>query len=371
MQRICTPILAWYGKNRRDLEWRRDPLPYYVWVSEIMLQQTRVEAVKPYFSRFIRELPDIRHLAQCSEGRLLKLWEGLGYYSRARNLQKTAGIILEQYNGELPSDVHILKTLPGIGSYTAGAISSIAFGLPEPAVDGNVLRVISRITALKESIDEPKVRKAVEDRIRAFLAAEKDSVPPGAFNQALMELGAMVCLPGGEPLCGECPVRGTCEAGKTGQTGSIPVRKRKKPRRIEERTVLVIRDASRALIRRRQGRGLLAGLWELPNVSGHLTLEEALSESQRFGISPVRIRPLPDAKHIFTHVEWHMKGYLILAEEMEDDAIQTADNACERDPGLTDPPLLSVEIGKIAEEYSIPTAFAPYIACLNIRQGRP
>ena len=225
LQRIAAPLLAWYGKNCRDLEWRRAPLPYYVWVSEIMLQQTRVEAVKPYFTRFIEALPDIPSLAACPEERLLKLWEGLGYYSRVRNLQKAAMVVVRDYGGSLPGDVNALLRLPGIGSYTAGAVASIAFGLPEPAVDGNVLRVLSRIDADMECIDDGKVKAACEDRIRAFLQDRTDQIPPGQFNQALMELGAMVCVPNGKPSCDGCPAERMCLARQRGLTESIPVRR--------------------------------------------------------------------------------------------------------------------------------------------------
>ena len=388
MQRICRPLLSWYGENRRDLEWRRDPLPYYVWVSEIMLQQTRVEAVKPYFHRFVMELPDIRSLAQCQEDRLLKLWEGLGYYSRARNLRKAAQMILEQHGGEMPSDEKTLKSLPGIGSYTAGAIASIAFSLPSPAVDGNVLRVISRTAALECCVDEPGVKAEVEDLIRSFLERERETVLPGDFNQALMELGAVVCLPNGDPVCGGCPVRELCAAKEKGLTGSIPVRKKKKARRIEQKTILVIRDTSRALIRKRPHSGLLAGMWELPNADGHLTQDQVLSLAGKIGVSAVRIRPLPSAKHVFTHVEWHMTGYLVLVEEMEETGyglLQSEADEEERaeqagrsqlpgEPGEAGENIedrfeyLPVEIKRIEKEYSIPTAFARYAAYLDIRR---
>lgn len=347
LQRICAPLLAWYESDCRELEWRRNPLPYYVWISEIMLQQTRVEAVKPYFARFVQELPDVHALAKCDDDRLMKLWEGLGYYSRARNLKKAAQLIRKEHGGKLPADAGALKKLPGIGSYTAGAIASIAFGLPESAVDGNVLRVISRICASKACIDDPKVKAALEDGIRGFLRRETDTVPPGKFNQALMELGALVCLPNGAPACGKCPVRDLCEARKENLTGVIPVRRRKKERRVEHRTVLVIHDSSRLLIRRRPRKGLLAGLWELPNYDGILSQSEALREGEALGVSPLRIRPLPDAKHIFTHVEWEMTGYLILAEEMD---------------GAECP---AVETSRIEAEYSIPGAFSGYAAYKN------
>ena len=374
LQRICMPLLAWYRTNHRELEWRQNPLPYYVWVSEIMLQQTRVEAVKPYFSRFIRELPAIRDLAQCEEDRLLKLWEGLGYYSRARNLRSAAGIVMEQYGGELPADTIALMRLPGIGSYTAGAIASIAFGIPAPAVDGNVLRILTRIMGRKDCIDDSAVKRRYEELIRTFLEShvshgtrvnpDTDGVietcrfHPGDFNQALMELGAVVCLPNGAPLCGQCPAAQTCLAKRQDLTGVIPVRKKKKERTVRKKTVLVIRDSERTLIRKRPDRGLLAGLWELPNCEGHLTLEQALEEARSLGVSPVRIRQLPAARHIFTHVEWEMTGYLILVEEMDQMA------------GNLKAPCQAVGIRDVETYYSIPAAFARYTAWLEIRQMR-
>ncbi|HCI74579.1 MAG TPA: A/G-specific adenine glycosylase [Lachnospiraceae bacterium] len=351
LQRIAKPLLAWYGKNCRDLEWRKDPLPYYVWVSEIMLQQTRVEAVKPYFSRFIRELPDIAALARCPEEKLLKLWEGLGYYSRVRNLQKAARMVMSDYGGSLPDEVSLLLRLPGIGPYTAGAIASIAFQVPAPAVDGNVLRVLSRITGSTECIDDPGVRKAFEEQIRTFLEKNAGTYPPGQFNQALMELGAVICLPNGVPCCDTCPAGSLCLARKEGRITDIPVRLAKKARRIQEMTVLVIRDQTRMVIGKRPARGLLAGLWELPNAPGHLTSDQALVHARRLGVPALRIRPLPEETHIFTHVEWRMSGYLILAEEMEETPLHGR--------------FLAADIAQIEREYSIPAAFARYVKYLD------
>ncbi len=321
LQWICGPLLDWYYEHSRELEWRKDPLPYYVWVSEIMLQQTRVEAVKPYFARFVRELPDIKALAECPEERLLKLWEGLGYYSRVRNMHKAAKIIMESYSGQLPADESALLRLPGIGSYTAGAIASIACGICAPAVDGNVLRVLSRIGGSDDCIDDPKVRKRFEGEIRTFLEQHRAEIHPGQFNQALMELGALVCLPNGSPDCPSCPVRDMCVAAKDGLTDQIPVRKKKKSRRIEEKTVFVIRDDTRLLIRKRPESGLLAGLWEFPNVEGHLSKEEAVRSAEDLGVSVREITELPAAKHVFTHIEWHMKGYLIRSGNLNQSAL--------------------------------------------------
>lgn len=353
MRKICHPLTSWFRQNKREMEWRSHPLPYYVWVSEIMLQQTRVEAVRPYFHRFVNELPDIASLAQCDEEKLLKLWEGLGYYNRVRNMQKAARIVMETYGGELPHDPGLLKKLPGIGSYTAGAVASAAYGIPAPAVDGNVLRVLSRLTGSYACIDDPKVRVHFENLVLDLLNSE-ESLDPGEFNQALMELGALVCLPNGQAGCAECPVSDLCAAFRNADQDSIPVRKPKKPRRVEHRTILAVRDATRTVIRKRPQRGLLAGLWELPNLEGELTDAQVLEASRRIGISPVRIMPLPETKHIFSHVEWHMKGYLVLAEELD---------------GLADG-YLAVEPERTQREYSVPSAFARYAEYLNIRPGQ-
>ncbi|WP_418706515.1 A/G-specific adenine glycosylase, partial [Anaerotruncus massiliensis (ex Liu et al. 2021)] len=264
MEEIVEPLLGWYAENARDLPWRREVTPYRVWISEIMLQQTRVEAVKGYFARFIGALPGPAELAAVDERELLKLWEGLGYYSRARNLQKAARVIMETYGGELPASHEELLTLPGVGPYTAGAVASIAFGLPEPAVDGNVLRVLSRLTADNSDIADPAVKRAAERTVRGIIPAGR----AGAFNQALMELGATVCAPNGPPACGRCPLAGLCAAHAAGNETAYPVKAAKKARRVEERTVLLlVRDELLAL-RRRPAKGLLAGLWELPNLPG-------------------------------------------------------------------------------------------------------
>jgi len=299
-------LLHWYDRNARILAWRENPKPYYVWVSEIMLQQTRVEAVKGYFDRFISELPTIRDLAEAEEEKLLKLWEGLGYYNRVRNMQKAAKIVVEQYDGELPADYEALKRLPGIGTYTAGAVSSIAFGLPEPCVDGNVLRVLKRIAASYDDITKEKVKKELEEDLRAIIPNDR----PGDFNQSLMELGATVCLPNGKPLCEECPVMHLCKAFHAGCETELPVKAPKKERRVEEKTVFIIKkDAGvsyEIALHKRPKKGLLSGLWELPNVEGHLSCNEVQE-----AFPNAEITRIPDGKHIFSHVEWRMWCYEI------------------------------------------------------------
>ncbi len=341
-------LLRWYEKNARKLPWREHPSPYEVWVSEIMLQQTRVEAVIPYFTRFTEALPDIQALAACPEDQLLKLWEGLGYYNRVRNMQRAARIVEEKYDGKLPASYRELLTLPGIGSYTAGAIASIAYGESVPAADGNVLRVLSRITENDADMARQSVRRDMEKSLQKVIP--KDC--PGLFNQALMELGAMVCLPNTAPECERCPAAQLCQANRDGRQMEFPVKSEKKPRRIEARTVLVIRDSAHAILRRRPAGGLLAGLYELPNCEGHLTEEEAREHVARMGFSPIRIRTLPAAKHVFTHIEWHMIGYLAIVKD-RDVLIPSG----EEDAGE----LLFPETARIRQDYPVPSAFSAYM----------
>lgn len=304
-------LLEWYGQSARVLPWREEPTPYRVWVSEIMLQQTRVEAVKPYFQRFMEALPTVGDLAAAPEEQVLKLWEGLGYYSRARNLQKAARLVMERFGGALPGTVEGLLSLPGVGSYTAGAVASIAFGVMAPAVDGNVLRVVSRLLCREEDVLAPAVKKKTEKEIAGILPEGR----AGDFNQAMMELGAMVCLPG-TPRCGACPLGGVCRAHRLGVEGSLPVKSQKKARRVEERTVFVLACQGRAALRRRGGQGLLAGLWELPAAEGFLAEGEALAVLAGWGLAVSGLEPLPEAKHIFTHLEWHMRGWAAQVQAM-------------------------------------------------------
>lgn len=351
LNRIASPLLAWYDENRRILPWREKPEPYRVWVSEIMLQQTRVEAVKPYFARFMEHLPDVESLAAAEEDELLKLWEGLGYYSRARNLKAAAQQIVEQHGGKMPSEYHDLIKLKGIGSYTAGAISSIAFGHPVPAVDGNVLRVIMRLLADDSDISEASVRKRMEEDLKPVMPKDR----PGDFNQALMELGATVCLPNGAPKCAECPWKTFCRAGIEESWQQYPKKAVKKPRTVEYRTILVIRDGHRAVIRRRPNKGLLAGMYEFPSLLGKASLDEVKDWLSAQGVCAVRIEKLPESKHIFTHKEWHMTGYMVLVDGLE--------------PMHKDPSLMFVETQETEEKYPIPSAFSAYTGYLSIRTG--
>lgn len=335
---ISGPLLAWYQANRRILPWREEPAPYRVWISEIMLQQTRVEAVKPYFERFMMELPTVSDLASAPDDRLMKLWEGLGYYSRARNLKKAAVIIVEEYGGEIPSDYRELLKLPGIGSYTAGAIASIAYGMPVPAVDGNVLRVLSRVLKSREDILKQSTKRWLETELL-------ETIPRGEashFNQGLIEIGAIVCVPNGQPRCEACPLASLCLARREGLTGEIPVKTPPKKRRIEERTVCLIEYEGYVAVNRRGDTGLLASLYELPNVEGYL---EASQLGEIFGLDGgtiVSVEELPRAKHIFSHVEWHMIGYRI--------------KLCDVIP----PSYIMVSTEELKTSYALPNAFGRY-----------
>ena len=302
---MTAPLLAWYNLNGRTLPWRSVVTPYRTWVSEIMLQQTRVGAVIPYFERFMEELPDVAALAAVSEERLLKLWEGLGYYSRARNLQTAAKIVVSDFGGALPQSYHALLSLPGIGEYTAAAIASINFSEPVAAVDGNLLRVAARVSGCGEDIMDAKVRRLFRQRLDAAIDANR----PGAYNQAMMDLGATVCLPNGAPKCEICPARMMCEAYKNGLTEILPVRAKKKARKIEERTVLLLFQNGKAALRKRADTGLLASLWEFPSVLGNLDEAGVSLALAQMGLSAQAVEPAGSAKHIFTHIEWDMKGY--------------------------------------------------------------
>lgn len=303
-------LLKWYRQNARILPWRSDPQPYKVWVSEIMLQQTRVEAVKPYFERFIRALPTLQHLAKADEQTLLKLWEGLGYYSRVRNLQKAAQIVMAEYGGVLPCTPQLLIKLPGIGPYTAGAVSSIAYGYRVAAVDGNVLRVIARVAADNRDILSPSVKKDFSDQLTDILPSDC-----GAFNQALMELGAVICTPGGTPKCAVCPLSLLCKAHAQGQELSFPVKKSKKARSIQQKTVFLFIYDGKAALCKRSDNGLLAGLWGYPMIDDYLAEDEVSPYLEQLGFIFSSIMPLPCAKHIFTHLEWHMVGYMVFLKK--------------------------------------------------------
>jgi A/G-specific adenine glycosylase len=331
------PLLCWYDGSARQLPWRENPTPYRVWISEVMLQQTRVEAVRPYFARFVAALPDEPALALADDALLLKLWEGLGYYSRVRNLKKAAEIVVDRHGGALPADYDALRALPGIGEYSAGAIASIAFGIRAAAVDANVLRVVSRLLASEEDITRSPVKKKLTALVRDILPERRI----GDFNQSLMELGATVCLPNGAPLCKGCPVGSLCEGFRLGRAGLLPVKAAKKPRRVQQITVFLITIKRRIALRRRPLKGLLAGLWELPNAEGALSADEAAHRLVRWGISALKIAPAQPARHIFTHIEWHIQVWRVEAESLP----------------LPDGWVLADD-GALDELYALPSAFS-------------
>ncbi|MBR3570340.1 MAG: A/G-specific adenine glycosylase [Oscillibacter sp.] len=330
-------LLSWYRENARDLPWRHTREPYPIWVSEIMLQQTRVAAVVGYYARFLEAFPTVSALAEASEEELLSLWQGLGYYGRARNLHKAAKVIAER--GGFPDTYEDLLKLPGIGAYTAGAVASAAFGRRTPAVDGNVLRVMSRLTDNRGDILSPTVRRGIESEVRAlFPEAEEDA---RIFNQALMELGATLCGPNAAPQCECCPVAGYCLGRERGTAAELPVRAPKKERRLERRTVFVLLRGNRAALRKRPGRGLLAGLWEFPNVEGELSEAEAAEAVASWGLSAADWRGQLSAKHVFTHIEWHMTGYALRVTGEDTQGFSWAD-------------------AQELQSYAIPSAFARF-----------
>ena len=312
MENISPALLNWFYENQRVLPFRTDPSPYHVWLSEIMLQQTRVSAALPYYERFLAALPDIPALAACEEEKLNKLWEGLGYYSRVRNLQKAARIVCEQYGGELPADYDAIRALPGIGDYTAGAICSISFGIPVPAVDGNVLRVFSRLYNDPGVITDPAVKKAFTARVMEH----QPPAAPGDYNQALMELGALVCVPNGAPLCEQCPLAHLCQARAAGTALSLPQKAAPKARKLEDLTVALVESPAGFLIQQRPEKGLLAGLWQpLLWEGAAMTAEQLPAALTALGIHGItEVQPIPKAKHIFSHIEWRMTGYTVTVE---------------------------------------------------------
>lgn len=354
LKQLAVPLGRWYQENKRDLPWRRDPSPYHVWVSEIMLQQTRVEAVKPYYERFLKRLPDVAALAECPEDVYLKLWEGLGYYSRIRNMHEAACQIMNEHGGIIPEDAEVLLTLKGIGSYTAGAIASLAYEKPVPAVDGNVLRVLTRVTGDDTDIMKQSFRNDVEKCLRELMEEIcPEVISPRVLNQGLMELGAIVCLPNGRPHCDDCPWKSFCRARAEGTTELLPVKKKAKARRVEERTVFLIRDGGKVAIRKRPSKGLLAGLYEFPNHTGHFTEKETLDYVRDMGYSPIRIRRLSDSVHIFSHVEWRMIAYYLLVEE---EAFATE----EQKKCAAKEKLIFVDAKEQEEKYAVPSAFGAY-----------
>lgn len=351
LEQIVEPLLIWYDSHARILPWREEPTAYHVWVSEIMLQQTRVEAVKPYYERFMNALPNVEALAAAEEETLLKLWEGLGYYNRVRNLNKAAKQVMEQYHGVIPDTYEELCSLSGIGSYTAGAIASIAYGKQVPAVDGNVLRVISRVRIDERDIMLAKVKKSVEQDLTQIMPKKRS----GDFNQALMELGATVCIPNGQPKCGECPWNAFCMAYRNGNMTDYPRKTPKKARTIEYKTVLVLQDGHKVALQKRPDKGLLAGMYEFPWIAGTQDEDAVLAFLKNLGLHAVRIQRLEDSRHIFTHKEWHMTGFYVRVDELE---------RTDQENGL-----IFTDREEAQKRYAIPSAYAAYTKYLQIKLG--
>ncbi len=344
MKKIVSPLLEWYSKNKRELPWRKDKDPYHVWISEIMLQQTRIEAVKEYYKRFMDKVPTIEDLSKIEEDELLKLWEGLGYYNRARNLKKAAVEIMEKYQGKFPSQYEEILTLPGIGEYTAGAISSICFQKKEVAVDGNVMRVYARVCKQDIDVTDSKVKKEVGEEIRKILPDT-----PGDFNEAIMELGETICLPNAIPKCMECPLSKYCQAYRYHLEGELPRKILKKEKKEEQLTVFLLVWNHQIALNKRST-GLLKNLWEFPNAASFLSQEEALNWLGEGNLVKHMKKGVTNT-HIFTHKKWTMKSYLI-----------------ELDHPIKDYVWVSLE--EIKKNYAIPTAFQPFLEYLEKDQKK-
>ena len=346
-------LVGWYRKHKRSFPWRDSEDPYDVWISEIMLQQTRTEAVIPYFERFKKEVPDIQSLAAMDEDKLFRLWEGLGYYSRARNLKRCATVLVEQYDGKLIADYDSLLKLPGIGPYTAGAIMSIGFDQGYAAIDGNVLRVLARFFGIREDIRRDAVRKDLEETIVTYYKGQKRTKGLARdLSQAFMDLGATICIPNGKPLCESCPLKDSCYACQNDCCETLPYRSKNKDRKVVKRTLFILRSGETFLLRKRPSKGLLAGLYEFLGVDEDLTESEALTYLKTLGYDALRIKRLPDAKHIFSHVEWHMRAYEI--------QIGNWDVPLEENEVLVD--------RKKLNDLAIPSAFKTYIDYYALRE---
>lgn len=340
MEKITSELLNWYQKNKRDFPWRRTKNPYYIWISEIMLQQTRVEAVKVYYERFITKLPTLYDLANISEDELLKLWEGLGYYSRVRNMQACAKKLIASGYENLPNTKEGLLDLPGIGKYTAGAILAIAFDIPSVAIDGNVYRVLGRYYKIKESITKGSTYQIYERKMQQILP----DTNAGDFIQSFMDLGSLICIPK-SPKCSSCPLQNNCKARKTNQMELYPVKEKKKEQRVEERAVYLYRWKDKIAIQKRSAKGLLASMYEFPNELKTVSVIDIENDLLEEGISFLSIYEVGKSKHVFSHIIWYMTGYMIELKE----------------------PLLDyvwVTLEELNQKYSIPSAFSYYYKIL-------
>ncbi len=341
-QQIPAPLLLWYQGHKRTLPWRENPTPYHVWVSEIMLQQTRVEAVKEYYLRFMQVLPTIEDLAACEEEKLLKLWEGLGYYSRVRNLQKAAKIIMTEYGGEMPRELSALLSLPGIGRYTMGAIASIAYGMPVAAVDGNVFRVSSRLEENDSVISDPAYRRYLEEKLSAVYPKTQQGC--SAFTQSLFELGALVCKPQ-NPDCLSCPLKDICRAYQNGTQHLYPVLPAKKEKRHEEIYIFLIETPSGFCIRRRE-EGVLKGMNEFPSyvITHGESIENVLNEWGMYAFTEIKREKY---RHIFTHIHWDITCVWVKTD---------------------DTPFDTYALDEIEESISLPTAFKQCLGILTWKE---
>lgn len=310
LKKIVKPLVKWFQENARELPWREGKDPYKIWLSEIMLQQTKIEVVKNYYLRFIEEIPNIQDLASVEEEKLLKLWEGLGYYNRVRNLKKAAIVVKENYQGKMPKTYQELITLPGIGEYTAGAIASIAYNEKIVAVDGNVLRVISRVIGSKQDVLLPNTKKEITQILKEIMPEQS-----GNFNEGLMELGERICIPNGQPLCEKCPIYRYCIAYEQELTLKIPVREKKIKKRKEQKTVLVLLAKNKIAIQKRGEKGLLAKMYQFPNMEGIKSKKEVKEILKQCKLEPIEIEEIGKYKHIFSHIEWDMIGYRIQVKE--------------------------------------------------------
>lgn len=336
MKDVVDKLIHWYYLNKRDLPWRRDKDPYHVWISEIMLQQTRIEAVISYYYRFMEALPDISSLARVDEDWLLKLWEGLGYYNRARNLKKAAIIIMEKYDGKFPTNYEDILSLPGIGEYTASAISSICFSKKEVTVDGNVMRVFTRFWNDNSNISKDSTRKMIRRKLQEIIPDDA-----GSFNEGLMELGEVVCLPNGIPKCSICPLWDSCYSFQNKNYFMFPVKDDLKKKEEVDITVIIPVWNGKTVVRKRKSSGLLHNLYEFPNVEGSLGIKEVKKYGAEYGVVS-DIKPSIRYTHVFTHKKWKMRAYIVFLESV----------SC---------PNLFSSIATIKEKYALPTAFSPFL----------
>lgn len=339
-QEINQNLFLWYQHNKRHLPWRSTKDPYAIWVSEIMLQQTRVEAVKTYYDRWMTVLPTVTHLAEIDDDLLYKLWQGLGYYARVRNMKKAAVMIVSKYHEVFPTTKKELLELPGIGDYTSSAIASISFGEQVASVDGNVLRVVSRLFGFYDDITKKETVKKITNVVEELMLNQD----AGKMNQAWMELGALICIPNGMPKCNSCPLQNFCIARAKNIISEIPVKPQKKSRKNILLTVLLLEYNDKWFIHKRSASGLLANLWEYINLENHLSIEEVISWCEQHGMIVEMIEKMISSKHIFTHLEWNMKGYHIRISSMKEELESTK----------------LVSATEIKQIYSIPSAFQIY-----------